>query len=189
MNFSFPDRLVGERVVVRVPRTGDGPSLVDAVTASVEHLRPWMPWIAFEPQSVEQREQWIGERIAERLAGTDFMYFYVDPNDDSRIIGGTGFHLRSEPHQLDIGYWTHVAMTGRGVCSEATRMLTSAALEQSGITNVLICCDEANTASAAIPAKLGYTMVERYLVEPTAPGESGTHLRWRMTADEWTLLG
>ena len=27
----------------------------DAVTESIEHLRPWMPWIADEPVTVEQR--------------------------------------------------------------------------------------------------------------------------------------
>jgi RimJ/RimL family protein N-acetyltransferase len=189
MRFEFPDRIVGERVIVRAPRPGDGSALVHAVNASLEHLRPWMPWIKFEPQTVDQREKWIAEQIARWEAGTDFSYFYVDPIDDSRIIGGTGFHLRSEPHQLDIGYWTHVAMTGRGVCTEASRLMTTIALQQPGITEVLISCDATNDASAAIPSKLGYTMIERYPHTPTAPSESGTFLRWRMTGDEWPLVG
>lgn len=181
-----PERIVGERVVIRAPRVGDGAALVEAVTANIEHLRPWMPWIKFEPQSVEQRETWIGEQIAARAAGTDFGYFYADPADDDRIIGGTGFHLRNEPHQLEIGYWTHVAMSRRGICAEATRLMTTVAFEQPGISEVLICCDAANVASAAIPAKLGYTMVEQYVQEPTAPGETGVTLRWRMTACDWS---
>lgn len=129
MAINPPQRIVGERVVVRSPCVGDGPALVEAVTASIEHLRPWMPWIEFEPQSVEQR--------------------------------------------------------GRGVCTEATRLMTAVAFELPGITEVLICCDAANLASAAIPAKLGYTVVEQYRKEPAAPGETGVHLRWRMTADDW----
>ena len=183
-----PERIVGDRVVIRVPRVGDGPALVEAVTASIEHLRPWMPWIKFEPQSVEQREAWIAEQIVARAAGTDFAYFYADPHDDDRIIGGTGFHLRNKPHQLEIGYWTHVAMSGRGVCTEGTRLMTTVALEQPGISEVLICCDAANAASAAIPAKLGYTMVERSVQEPSASGETGVHLRWRMAGDAWSVV-
>lgn len=172
--------------MVRVPRVGDGAAVVEAVTASIEHLRPWMPWIKFEPQTVEQRETWIAEQLAARAAGTEFVYFYADPDDDDRIIGGTGLHRRNGPHQLEIGYWTHVAMSGRGVCTEATQLLTAVALEQPGITEVLICCDAANLASAAIPAKLGYTMIERFQQEPDAPAETGIHLRWRMTTDDWS---
>jgi ribosomal-protein-serine acetyltransferase len=185
MTINPPERIIGERVVVRVPRVGDGPSLLDAVTASLEELRPWMPWVKFEPQTVEQREEWIAGRLAARADGSDFGYFYADPADDDRIIGGTGFHLRNEPHQLEIGYWTHTAMTRQGVCTEATRLMTTVALQQPGITEVLICCDAANRASAAVPAKLGYTMVDEYPREPEAPGESGIHLRWRMTTTEW----
>ena len=144
-----------------------------------------MPWIKFEPQSVEQRETWIAEQVAARAACTDFGYFYVDPQDDDRIIGGTGFHLRNKPHQLEIGYWTHVEMSGRGVCTEATRLMTTVALEQPGINEVLICCDAANLASAAIPAKLGYTMIEEYVHEREAPAETGVNLRWSMTAADW----
>ena len=54
MTINPPERIIGERVVVRVPRVGDGPSLLDAVTASLEDLRPWMPWVKFEPQTVER---------------------------------------------------------------------------------------------------------------------------------------
>jgi RimJ/RimL family protein N-acetyltransferase len=189
MQIDPPERIIGERVVVRAPRVGDGPALVDAVTASIEELRPWMPWIKHEPQTVEQREQWIADRLAARAEGTDFGYFSVDPADDGRIIGGTGLHLRNEPHQLEIGYWTHSAMVGRGICTEATRLLTTVALAQPGITEVLICCDVANHASAAIPAKLGYTMIAEYFREPEAPGETGKHLKWRMAAADWVASG
>ena len=54
-----PDVLhVGEYIVRKYERS-DAEALVIAVTESCEHLRPWMPWIKFEPQSVVQREELI----------------------------------------------------------------------------------------------------------------------------------
>ncbi len=40
----FPERLEGERIVVRPWRAGDGAVLFEAVDASREAILPWLPW-------------------------------------------------------------------------------------------------------------------------------------------------
>lgn len=182
----IPERLVGERVVLRRHTLEDAPALVEAITASVDHLRPWMAWIRYEPQSGAQRREMIAEWIGEWDAATTFPVAMVDPADEARIIGGCGLHRRGEPNQIEIGYWVHADFAGRGVASDAARLLTNAGLIVDGIDEVLICHDVANIASGRVPRKLGFSHIEERRVAITAPGERGVHWKWRMTAADWT---
>ena len=184
-----PERIVGERVVVRRYAPHDAAALVRSETESLEHLRPWMPWIRHEPQTVEQRVEMIETWTKEWDEATNFVYTMVDPADESRIIGGTGLHLRNGPDEIEIGYWVHIDHVGRGVATESARLLTTAGLALDGKEAVLICHDRANRASGAVPRKLGYRLVEEYSRPNEAPAETGIHHKWRVTAAEWIALG
>jgi hypothetical protein len=72
MSEQLPGRdLLAGPLLVRRYRLEDAAALVEAVTASLEHLRPWMPWIAGEPQTVSQRRAWISGTLASWEAGGD----------------------------------------------------------------------------------------------------------------------
>lgn len=175
---------------VRRFRREDAAAVVQAVTESIEHLRPWMPWIAYEPQSIEQRATLIDEWNKEWVQCTGFHYGVFR---GSRQVAGCGFHLRSAPAILEIGYWVHVNETGRGLASALSQRLTDVAFALSDVQSVEIVHDVANIASGRVPQKLGYVMVEEFermsdpqhLDTPLAPGESGTARRWRITRDQW----
>ncbi len=83
---------------------------------------------------------------------------------------------------LEIGYWVHQALTGRGVATAASAALTEAAFGLPGIDHVEIHHDELNLASERIPVKLGYvctgTVAARF---DLAPGDSGMTKVWRIT--------
>jgi ribosomal-protein-serine acetyltransferase len=177
------DLLAGP-LVVRRYRLQDAAALVEAVTASVEHLRPWMPWIALEPQTVEQRRDFISETIAKWEAGSD-MTCGMFLAESGELVGGTGLHRRRGPGVLEIGYWTHAGYLGRGYATEASRALTSAALSLDGIKAVEIHHDKANARSRRVPEKLGYELVAETPDEVTASGEAGIDLTWRMPKERW----
>jgi hypothetical protein len=50
-----PERIATERLIVRVPRAGDGAAVNAAVRASHAELAPWMPWAVTLP-SVDESE-------------------------------------------------------------------------------------------------------------------------------------
>lgn len=166
---------VGEHIV-RKYEPADAEALVTAVTESCEHLRPWMPWIKFEPQSVNQREELIRSW---NQAWEDRTEFVMGIFLDARIVGGTGIHLRGPGNTVDIGYWVHVGYTGRGIASQVSDALTLEAIRLwPEIDTVVIVHDEANTASGKVPARLGFEHVLTGQREPEAPGESGVMCRW-----------
>jgi RimJ/RimL family protein N-acetyltransferase len=70
----------------------------------------------------------------------------------------------------------HADHTGRGLATRAAGALTDAGPALPDVDRIEIRCDEANTASAAIPKRLGYHRVEER--EPAAPAESGRLMIW-----------
>jgi hypothetical protein len=52
----IPESFETERLLIRVPRPGDGAALNAAVLETLDDLRPWMPW-AKERPTVEESEE------------------------------------------------------------------------------------------------------------------------------------
>jgi ribosomal-protein-serine acetyltransferase len=178
----LPDRFEDGELVVRRWTADDAPALHAAIVRNVDHLRPWMPWIALEPQTIEQR--------AERLAAWD--QDWKDGGDialgvfqDGAAVGGTGLRRRIGPDGLVIGYWIDRDNRGQGLATRVARLLTTAAFTVPGITHVEIPCDQANIASRRVPEKLGFTHVRDVPRPPLAPAETGTQRVHRMTRGAW----
>ncbi|MEU9133911.1 GNAT family N-acetyltransferase [Kitasatospora sp. NPDC048540] len=166
-------------VSLRRRREADGPAVNEAVRANLAHLRPWMPW-AQEPPNLQHSIEMCraGEEVWDQ--GTDFMYLVGLDARPGSVVGAFGLHGRIGPGALEIGYWVDVDHVGRGIATAAARALTGAALALPGIERVEIHCDESNTASAAVPRKLGYRLDRVRDAEITAPSETGRNLVWIM---------
>jgi len=179
----LPERLPGpDQLLLRRWVPGDAAVVGRAVDESLEHLRPWMPWVSQEPLSVERRRAMIQEWERAWLAGGDV---YMGVFLRARVVGSCGLHYRIGPGGLEIGYWTHPAFIRRGVATRAAGLLTDAAFALPVITRVEIHHDKANKASAGVPRKLGYQFIGEEPDEPAAPAEVGVSCRWRLTRDDW----
>jgi RimJ/RimL family protein N-acetyltransferase len=179
----LPDELAdGDGLVLRPWRPEDAQALSDAIAENIEHLRPFMAWIAEEPISPTRRRQRILEWERDFDHGGDAVLAVFL---DGRLAGSSGLHRRLGPDGLEIGYWIHRSYTRRGLATRVARLLTDAALALPGITRVEIHHDEANQASAGVPRKLGFELVETVERQPVAPAEIGVEWRWRMDATKW----
>lgn len=171
------------RFVLRSWRPDEAGTLTALVLRSLDHLRPWQPWASAEPVSVEDRERSIVNWSEQRLAGGDAIYGMFADGDP---VGNCGLHRRLGPSGLEIGYWVAVDHVRRGYATEAARLLTEAAFGLAGIDIVEIHHDEANVASAGIPRRLGYRLVERRAGGVGAVGDTGIECIWRTDRTEWT---
>jgi RimJ/RimL family protein N-acetyltransferase len=151
-----PYRIATERLVLRCWDPSDAPRLKEAVDTSLEHLLPWMPWAAQEPQSVEEKVGLLREFRGKFDLGRDFTYG-IFSRDEAEVVGGTGLHTRIGPDAFEIGYWIRASRAGEGLATEATSALTRVAFELTDTERTEIRCDPANERSRAIPRKLGYT--------------------------------
>ncbi len=97
------------------------------------------------------------------------------------MAGGIGLHDRIGPAAMEIGYWCHIAHTGRGIITRAAHALTAAAFALPHLGRVEIHCDAANVRSAAVPRRLGYVLVSTAARPRTAPADSGIGMVWATT--------
>jgi RimJ/RimL family protein N-acetyltransferase len=188
VNLELPDRIDLGDVVVRAFTRDDVPALARAMAESFEHLHPWLSWATAEGITEDACGRFVEGATARRAAGTDAEYGIFTRDDDGRgVLGGCGLHDRIGPGALELGYWLHVDATGQGLMTRVVAAVGDLALDQPGIDRVEIHCDEANLASAAIPRRVGYTLVGvEPTVRPGGPAGSGRHLIWalRRRADD-----
>ena len=171
----LPVRIDRPGLTLRQAEVEDAAALARAVTESLDHLRPWMSWATPEAGTEEaQRTRITGQRAAP----TPEEYGFLLVGDDGAILGSAGLMTRQGRGALELGYWIHVDHVGRGLCTAAAAALTEVGLTVPGIERVEIHCDEANTASARIPEKLGYVLDRVVDRDVQAPGESGREMVW-----------
>jgi RimJ/RimL family protein N-acetyltransferase len=173
-----PEVINAGSVVLSRNSVEDAADLVAAMTESLAHLRPWMPWATDQNATMEAQVPRLGEVWASWDAGTDFVYVLRLLEGDAPVVGVIGMHRRIGPRSIEIGYWTHAAHIGRGYMSAAAKAATEAAAELADVDRVEIHTDVANVRSAAIPRKLGYRLHRTEPCRPEAPGCAGLLQIW-----------
>jgi RimJ/RimL family protein N-acetyltransferase len=166
-------------IVLRRWRLADAPELSAEVSASLEHLRPWLAWA--DRHDPVAAAGFLAETEAGWRRGVRFEYAIRDAREGA-LLGGVGLLERIGPGGLEIGYWVGTRWVRRGIASAAAALVSEAALALPGVTHVEIHHDEANVASAGVPAGLGFRRIGAFPAERLAPAESGREVRWRMPA-------
>lgn len=174
-----PERIALDGMLLRRCTPADAPAVHEAAVESYESLRPWMPWAAERPELADQ-EAFVALSMKQWDTGEAYVYGIFDPAGQT-LLGTVGLHARVGPGAFDIGYWLHAAHTGKGLATRAAGALTEAGLALPGTERIEIHCDEANTASAAVPRRLGYRLDRVEEKEPEAPGETGRRMIWVRT--------
>jgi RimJ/RimL family protein N-acetyltransferase len=173
-------RIETERLIVRCYQPSDVGIFADAITESVEHLKPWMPWAHDEPRSPEEYTKSLLRFRGLFDLNQDYVYGIFN-SDETKLVGGTGLHTRLGDSELEIGYWIHKDFINQGLVTESTSALIRVAFEIMHVHRIEIHCDPENLASAAIPRKLGFTH------EGTLRANTPFVGRWRDTMI-WSLL-
>lgn len=166
-------------------RVEDASELHVLILANVDHLRGYMHWIAFEPQSLEQRRALVERWSAEWTAGGDVVFGIWR---EGELVGSAGLHRRIGPDGLEIGYWVDRHHLRQGVATAASRALTDLAFTISSVNRVQIGHDASNLASAGVPARLGYQRLpNRPRITPSGTAGTDTDCRWLVTRDQWPV--
>lgn len=150
-------RIETDRLILRMPKPGDGKIINEAIKASINELRPWLAF-ARENPSVEDTE--INTRQAyTKFLSRESLRYLVFRKKDHTFIGSTGFHnIQWEIPKLEIGYWIDTKYSGKGYMREGVGALTLYALNELNCARVEIQCESENKKSRAIPEALGFDL-------------------------------
>jgi RimJ/RimL family protein N-acetyltransferase len=153
----FPEEFTTDRLLIRKPLPGDGKFVYEAIQASLNELKPWMPF-AHMNQTEQDVEANIRESIAKFMTRED-LRLHLFNKITGEFIGSSGLHrINWDIPKFEIGYWIDTRFSGKGYITESTEAITKFAFTELKAKRVEIRCDSRNTKSRSIPEKLGFTL-------------------------------
>jgi RimJ/RimL family protein N-acetyltransferase len=153
----FSEQFFTERLLIRMPLPGDGKVVYQAMQASLNELKEWMPW-AHREQTVEDVEANMRDTHAKFLTRED-LRLHIFNRETGEFIGSSGMHrINWNIPKVEIGYWIDTRYRGRGYMTEAVEAITNFAFTELKAKRVEIRCDVKNLKSRAIPERLGFKL-------------------------------
>jgi ribosomal-protein-serine acetyltransferase len=163
---SAPVDIRTRRVLMRPWRADDAEDLLPVLEANRDHLGPWIPARVATPAPVPV--------LAERLTGfaADFSAdrewrFGMFSLSGGKLLGEIALFPRAtggrvpfaEADRVELGYWLRTDETGQGLVTEAARAALNLASHIPRFSRAEIRCDARNGPSAAVPVRLGFTLL------------------------------
>jgi ribosomal-protein-serine acetyltransferase len=152
MNVELSDR----SILVRTYRAEDAGALYEAARESIAEVSVWLPW-CHQNYSIEESRDFIGSR--EKAAeGGEWYSFGIFEKDSGKFFGGAGLNFFNRVHQMaNLGYWVRTSAAGRGIATDATRLVAQFGFEQLGLQRIEIVAAVGNIASQRVAEKAGAT--------------------------------
>lgn len=150
-----PREILGERVILRAFAEADAPAIWEAVDASRDHLKPWMPWVNDHGSPAFSRE--YARRMEAKWILREDLPMGIWRREDGRLLGSTGLHrIDWSIPAMETGYWIRPDAEGKGYVTEAVRLITTLAFDCLRAERVTIMCGARNLRSAAVPRRVGF---------------------------------
>ncbi|MCW2782389.1 MAG: putative GCN5-related N-acetyltransferase [Marmoricola sp.] len=161
-------RIVGENVVLRPHKPGDAPRIAEACRD--ERSRQWLRRLP-EPYREADANAFMESRIGAMAGGTCVHWAMADPATDD-LIGVINIFQIEAGRDGEVGYWTHPDARGRGVMTEACRLVVRHGFVPAedgglGLRRLTACAAVDNVASRHVIEACGFTQfgIERRGVE------------------------
>ncbi|MFI2645137.1 GNAT family N-acetyltransferase [Streptomyces sp. NPDC018610] len=164
-------------IVLRRWRQDDVARVSKLIEESSDHLRPWMPWVA--GHSEERAREFLAKSESNWVRGETFNYAV---SEGGTLVGMCqAYRVEAEPPGWRMGYWLHPAAVGRGIATRATAALVTEMFTLPQVRYLEITHDVANTSSAGVPRRLGFTEIgHEEAMPPAAPSCRGVDVVWRL---------
>ena len=142
-------------ITIRPYRVEDAPALYEAAIASVEEIRPFMPW-CHEGLTVEQARAWIEDHVTAFESRMAFEFVIMAA--DGSVLGSCGVNQIDEvKHRGNLGYWVRTSATGRGVATAAIQQVVRWVFENTNLDKLEVVVSTRNAASIRAAEKAGAT--------------------------------
>lgn len=204
----IPDEeLRGERVTLRLLHEGDAPALFSLIDGSREFLARHLPWPA-ECTCVEDVESRIDSwEIQAQMANGACWGIFAKGSGSSQSAGSLRPADGSVPasiqqHASDlqlagviilgwiqaahlsasVSYWLGECFTGRGLATDALKILSHFAFNRLGLNRLEISASVTNKASQAVATRAGYTQEGTCREYEFINGKFVDHVRFSLLA-------
>jgi RimJ/RimL family protein N-acetyltransferase len=184
----IPEAFETERLLIRVPRAGDGPAANVAVLESLESLRAWMPW-AKEAPSVEDSETYARRSRAKFLTREEIQLWLIH-KASGLFLGASGFNRPDwDVPKFEVGYWCRRQFAGQGYITEAVEAILRFGFQILKARRLEVRCDSLNQRSLRVAERAG--MRREAELKNYRLGLDGTlrnELIFALTDEDWQSL-
>lgn len=142
--------VIDGHISLRPLESGDAQYIFAILDGFRERMRIWLPFVDYT-LSPDDSAQFV-----EAVARSGEEVFAVIC--DGTFIGIVGFRsTERENDRTEIGYWLSPEYHGRGIMTRCVRAVCQYAFDRLSMHRIAIKCAVGNSASRAIPRKLGFT--------------------------------
>ena len=150
--------LTGERLVLRPLRDDDLDRVVEGL--GDERAVRWLPGVP-SPFTAADGEAWLLQQGERAASGSGLGWALADPGTGS-LLGFISLRHLHERHDAEVGFWTHPGSRGRGLMTEACRLVVEHAFTDPdcgglGLVRLEVGAAEGNTASRHVIEAAGFT--------------------------------
>ena len=104
---------------------------------------------------------------------------------ENKIVGIVDLHAINQDKNAEIGYWVDQDMQGKGIATNATKIIIKEGFEKLNLQRIGLRCAVENTKSSAIPKRLGFTK-EGVLRQATFCNNRFLDMEiWSLLKEEW----
>jgi len=186
--FSISEGLIGERVVVREFTMED----VDAMYVYLSHDDVFR-YISWAQPTLDETTESVREAMeaARAIPRRDYV-LAVTLSDTGEVVGQITLKMdryipRLRQRTAELGYMLRRDCWGRGIATEAARLLLDFAFGEVGLHRVFAVVGDDNPASIRVLEKLGFRREARHVKDVLINGEWLTSLIYAVLEDEWTM--
>jgi ribosomal-protein-serine acetyltransferase len=180
----IPDVIpVDDEIELRIATESNAATLFQLVEKNREHLRAWLPWLD-ETTSIQDEIEFIhGQLIRhQKTDGSLFLIWY----QGRTIVGTLSVNQVDHGNQTGwIGYWLDRGHTGKGIMTRAVGAIVDVLLVSCGFNRVVIEIGVGNSASMAIPLRLGFREEGKSVERQWMYDRWVDSLQYAITAREW----
>jgi ribosomal-protein-serine acetyltransferase len=141
-------------ISIRKYQAGDAPGIVEAAQESIATVGAWLDWCSNSYGNADA-QAWVAHATESWDKAESFVFAIVDATSGD-YLGGVGLsRIDHEKHSANLGYWIRQSYQGRGVGTQAARLVVGYAFEQLKLTHIEIVCGAANRPSRRVAEKTG----------------------------------
>lgn len=129
------------------------PALFAAARESMATVAPWMPWLT-DDYKLEHAMAWAQRQVEMFAAGVEYDFMMLD--EEERFLGACGLNqIDLANPRANLGYWVRTSAQGRGVATQATRLLVDWAFSNTPLVRLEVVVSVENAASLRVAEKSG----------------------------------
>ena len=149
------ERLQGPQCVLRPYRAGDGSAVFRAVDRSRADLKHWVTWVDDYP--LEEDSERYARRMNAQWIARESLNLGIWSPDETELYGGIGIHaIDWTVPSGEVGYFLHTDARGKGIATEALRLIVRLGFQEIGMNRLFATCDTVNQGSWHLLERAGF---------------------------------